>query len=278
MNAFGHANKETKMGLYTAGKSYIPYECRGVVTGTYSDTTTRIIDVVVEKVAGTLNLPPFPNQPTCLGSFQASSGFVGIGIVTSKVDPDNSNQMIITVDRGYIYELWGASQPETYNAPLAGGMLCFGSPGAAGMEANAWAAAVHPILAAMSSTGTGAGIFKDIEDAFVVAATDPASLTVTVGKGKAATADGIISFDTAQDVVLAPVFVKTDEDGYYMKARIYLNKLNGEIGVVYGAAHASNAVAPNWPSNSIYLATIALTQGDTSVVTGDITDARVGLT
>lgn len=265
------------MGLYTAGKSYLPYECRGVITGTYSDTTTRVIDVVVQKVAGTINLPPFPNQPMGFGNFQASTGFIPMGIVTSKVNPDDADQMIITVDRGYIYEISGADQPQSYSAPLEGGMLCFGSPGAAGMEANAWAAAAQPIIKAMASTGTGSGILKDVENAFVVAATSPASLTVTVGTGKAATTDGIVSFDSAQEVELAPVFVEDDEDGYYMKARIYISKLNGEIGVVYGAAHASSAVAPDWPANSIYLATIALTQGDSSIATGDITDARVGL-
>jgi hypothetical protein len=100
-------------------------------------------------------------------------------------------------------------------------------------------------------------------------------LGVAVSTGLAAVDGALIYQAVAENVALEPVFVEGDEDDYLMIARIYIDPLNGEIGVVYGAAHVDTPVAPSYPAGVIKLAQIDITQGDVTVATADITTERV---
>lgn len=263
--------------INTIGKVQLPFTFYGTIVGSYADTTTRVIEVSIDKVVGTAKLPPFPNQPVCWGSMgSVADGTVVIGITGARRDVDHpDHRMVIKVDRGFSYDQAGQAQPVAYAVPKTADPLCFSTPTAMAMEVAEWAVGVQALVEGLP-LGTD-GIVKDVANEFAVSAQTPEALGVVVGTGVAVATDGLINQAAAENVALEPVFTLPAQAGYLMIARIYISKLTGEIGVAYGAAHVDTPVAPAYPANTIKLAAIALTEGDATVATADITDERAGL-
>lgn len=256
--------------LYTAGKIQLPFTYFGVIVGTYSDFETRVIDVVVGIPEGFVKLPPFPNQPVSFGFMSTTdTAPIKVGIKKVAKDPSNSSQLIVTVDRGYYEEVAGEAQPGVYRIPLENGQLGFCSATAAGIEASEWSKVAHVI--ALESV-VGDGIYTGLLEEFLMSETDPESMYVEIDTGIALVEDGVVFQEEPESILLEPVFDLPTEEGYLMIARIYINILNGEIGIVYGAAHATTPVAPSYPAGVIKLAQVEITQG---VGTSGLVDERV---
>ena len=262
--------------LYTAGKVKLPFTYYGIIVGTYSDTTTRIINITVGIPDGKEKLTPFPNQPGGFIFYDNSDGDSPTTYSSTKSaekDPDNSSQMILSVDRGFMYELLDLPQPEDYDTPLTGGKVGICDGTAAGLEVNEWCAAVHDIVQKLAK---GDGIIPAKLSAFAVTQTSPASMNVVVGTGVAAVDDGLVYQEVAESVLISPTWITPTQNGWVNIARVYIDPLNGEIGVVYGRAVHDTPVAPSYPIDAINLAQIALTQGATpTIVTGNISTERV---
>lgn len=259
--------------LATIGKTVLPYDYKGTIRGTYTDTTTRIIEVTIEKSAETLALPQFPTQPRATGAMlvvsKRSNIALLVGLMGSRVSTTNADQMVVTVDRGYYYEVNGLAQPGAYLLPVTGGYLTYGTPGTQGMEANMWAKGFHTLIRPFFPNDIVAGVLGT----FAVLENDPEDMTVLVLPGRAYTDDSIIYFDAPQEVAIEPVWAE-GEDDYLMKARVYINKISGEIEVVYGAAHVDAPVAPDYPEYGIKLAAIDLVEGVEEIKNDNITDER----
>lgn len=107
---------------------------RAVVVGEYSDVVSRILEVTVRPPLGEHFL--FPNQPGGIGSLRTfEDGYLAVGLDGTRKDPNVSGQWIVRVDRGYLYELNGEAQPDTYFLPAEGGLLLHGSSNSVGLEA-----------------------------------------------------------------------------------------------------------------------------------------------
>ena len=263
--------------LYTAGVAQLPYGYFGKIVGTYSDDTTRVIDVVLEKVGDFPYFPLFSNQPVEACFMDNTDGDVSyVGLITSKLNPDDNTRMILTIDRGFSAEFSGSAQPVSYDVPLEGGQLGICSAAASGMEAAGWAKVAHTVI--VSSAGAG-NIFASVLNEMEVTETDPVSMSVLVVSGATAVADGVIiqSNDDGEAFLLEPTWVLPTQAGWQQSARIYLNPLNGEISAIYGAARNGTPVDPTYPANAVKLAQVNITQGNASVVDEDITDERKGL-
>ena len=212
---------------------------KAIVSGVYSNTTSRYIEIAIREVTepseGAYGLPNMPfaevNVMAAVGSWFRAA------VTKSRVNPSNSDQLLITLDRGWSYERSGSAQPDTYTAPINGGLIVWAGVPAAAREASSWAKAANTVLYGTIKNTTG-GIVKDFADEFVVAAKSPESLTVAVGSGALITALGA-EYSEDQDFILVPGFAAQGETGFKKMARLYLDSISAEVKAVYGAASES---------------------------------------
>lgn len=264
--------------LNNVGNVYLPSAHYGIITGTYSDVSTRIIDITVTKDDDSIKLPSFPTHPMSFGALIEEDGETTtvVGILGAKIDPDNSDQLIVRVDRGYLYEVEGSEQPAEYALPEEDGTLVLNSSYAFSKESARLAKGLNAVLVALSTYGIKWGLSDPYDTPFLVTASDPESLVVQVDCGIAILEDSTIVFSEPREIELVPGFAEEGQTGWKRIAEVFVYLHTGELGVSYGVPHATTPANPAATSSSLAVARILLTEGDTSIASGDITDCRPG--